>query len=189
MPLEIPLSQVRAAKAGDATATAELLRLVWPNAYRIAWSILQERGAAEDAAQDACARVLTALSGLRRSERFAPWFYWIVVNESRARLRSVAREVSLESGLSRENAAPADDEATRAGRIDLRRALAALDPDLRLAVVLRYYFGLSSTEIARIVRASPVTVRWRLMIARRRLRTLLEEPRSLSNLQPEAEGA
>jgi RNA polymerase sigma-70 factor, ECF subfamily len=189
MPLEIPLYQVNAARAGDAEATAELLRLAWPNAYRIAWSILQERGAAEDAAQDACARVLSALDGLRSSERFAPWFYWIVVNESRRRLRSNAREVSLESGLRRENEISADSEATRAGHIDLRRALASLEPDLRLAIVMRYYFGLSSTEIARIVNASPVTVRWRLMIARRRLRTLLEEPRSLSHLQAEAEGA
>jgi RNA polymerase sigma factor (sigma-70 family) len=187
--LEIPLSQVNAARAGDAEATAELLRLIWPDAYRIAWSILQNREAAEDAAQDACARVLSALEGLRKSERFAPWFYRIVVNESRRRLRSVARELSLESGLRREHETAPDNEAAPASRIDLRRALASLEPDLRLAVVMRYYFGLSSTEIARIVSASPVTVRWRLMIARRRLRTLLEEPRALSHLHPEAEGA
>jgi RNA polymerase sigma-70 factor, ECF subfamily len=187
--LEISASQVNAARTGDATAGAELVRLIWPNAYRIAWSILHERTAAEDAAQDACARVLSALGGLRKSERFAPWFYWIVVNESRRRLRSAAREASLASELSTQAAPSTDDESARAGHIDLRRAIDSLEPDLRLAVVLRYYFGLSSTEIAHVVSASPVTVRWRLMIARRRLRTLLEEPRSRSNFQPDVRGA
>ncbi len=41
-----------------------LVRALWPNAYRIAWSILGERGAAEDAAQAACAAICTKLPNL-----------------------------------------------------------------------------------------------------------------------------
>jgi len=44
---------------------------------------------------------------------------------------------------------------------------------LRLTVVLHYYFGMSSAEIARIADPSPVTARWRLMVAHRKLRALL----------------
>jgi RNA polymerase sigma factor (sigma-70 family) len=186
--LEIPSAQVSAARAGDPEATAELLRLAWPDAYRIAWSILQERTAAEDAAQDACARVLSAIRSLRRPERFAPWFYRIVVNESKRRLRSTARDVSVEFGTDRRNEPSTDEESALAGRIDVRRAIESLEPDLRVAIVLRYYLALSSTEIAGVVGASPITVRWRLMIARRRLRVLLDEPHSLSNFQPEVKG-
>jgi RNA polymerase sigma-70 factor (ECF subfamily) len=158
---------VTAAIAGDDEATAELLRSVWPDAYRIAWSLLRERAAAEDAAQDACARVLTAIATLRRPESFAVWFYRIVVNEAKRRRRTAAREVALDDGV------PYDAFQGSEERIDVRRALDALEPAQRLTVVLYYYFTMKSGEIAQVTATSPVTVRWRLMAARRRLRVLL----------------
>jgi DNA-directed RNA polymerase specialized sigma24 family protein len=36
------------------------------DAYRIAWSILRDRSAAEDAAQEACARACGNIKNLRR---------------------------------------------------------------------------------------------------------------------------
>lgn len=157
------------AAAGDAVATAELIASVWPDAYRLAWSILKDRSAAEDAAQDGCARAWSAMTQLRRPERFGVWFYRIVVNECRRLLRARGREpIVMQAAARREGAALEE-------RIDVRAAIDSLDSQLRLAVLLRYYFDLNSSEIARVVGASPVTVRWRLMIALRRLRGLLDE--------------
>src|SRR5580704_11829993 len=82
---------IAAACAGDATATATLLERLWPDAYRIAWSIAGERTAAEDAAQEACARVLRGLPGLREAASFRPWFYRIVVNEAKTKVRRTVR--------------------------------------------------------------------------------------------------
>jgi len=59
----------------------------------------------------------------------------------------------------------------------VRRAIDALEPSLRAAVVLRYYFGMNSAEIGSILSTSPVTVRWRLMRAHQKLRELLEPGR------------
>jgi RNA polymerase sigma-70 factor (ECF subfamily) len=160
-------SLAAAAAGGDPSATAALLESVWPDAFRIAWSILGERTSAEDAAQEACARVLTSIASLRDPESFAAWFYRIVVNESRQRIRGAARNAPLVEDVRVDEAFSLEDH------LDLRRALQALDPALRAVVVLRYYAGLNSTQIATVVGASSMTVRWRLFIARRRLQRSL----------------
>jgi len=159
---------VARASAGDDSAAADLIGSAWPDAYRIAWSIVRNRAAAEDAAQEACARAWSGLQRLRRPERFAVWFYRIVVNEARRTQRSMRRGAPLEA------VGPRDD-ATRDDRIAVRAAVDALEPRLRLPILLRYYYGLRSAEIAQVLDASPVTVRWWLMLAHRRLRAALDD--------------
>ncbi len=166
-----------AVASGDADAAAELLKSIWPDAFRIAWSILGERTAAEDAAQEACARALVSIGNLRRPESFAAWFYRIAVNEANRCGRAANREIILAAETSvAKDASPED-------RMDVLRAIDALEPALRLTIVLRYYYDLNSAEIARIVGTSAVTVRWRIMIAHRRLRGLLESPKAASENQ------
>lgn len=161
------------ASAGDDAAAADLICSVWPDAYRIAWSVVRNRAAAEDAAQEACARAWRGLKSLRRPERFAVWFYRIVVNEARRAQRSIQRDEPID-------AVAAHDEASRDDRIAVRAAVDALEPRLRLPIVLRYYYGLRSSEIAQVLGAPAVTVRWWLMLAHRRLRVALDDPASPS---------
>ncbi len=172
---------VARACAGDDAALADLICSVWPDAYRIAWSIVRNRSAAEDAAQEACARAWRGLKSLHRPERFAVWFYRIVVNEARRAQRSMRRDEPVE-------AAAAHDEAARDDRIAVRAAVDALEPRLRLSIVLRYYYGLRSGEIAQVLGAPAVTVRWWLMLAHRRLRVALDDPASPSQHTAAPEG-
>ncbi len=171
--LEISTSLVNAARCGDREALATLVSAVWPDAYRLARSMLGDSAAAEDTAQDACARALSAVHTLRRPESFATWFCRIVVNEAKQRLLTTARELSMQTGLRDARHRTSEDAGGQDDRIDVRRAIEALQPVLRLTVVLHYYFGMSSAEIARIADTSPVTARWRLMVAHRKLRALL----------------
>ncbi len=164
---------VAQACAGDDAAAADLICAVWPDAYRIAWSIVRNRSAAEDAAQEACARAWRGLKSLRRPERFAVWFYRIVVNEARRAQRAALRDEPVE-------AVALHDEAARDDRIAVRVAIEALEPRLRLPILLRYYYGLRSAEIAQVLGAPAVTVRWWLMLAHRRLRVALDDPASPS---------
>jgi len=165
---------VARACADDEAAVADLICSVWPDAYRIAWSIVRNRAAAEDAAQEACARAWRGLKSLRRPERFAVWFYRIVVNEARRAQRSMRSDAPLE-------AVAAHDDASHDDRIAVRAAVDALEPRLRLPIVLRYYYGLRSAEIAQVLGASAVTVRWWLMLAHRRLRSELDDLASPSH--------
>jgi RNA polymerase sigma-70 factor (ECF subfamily) len=167
--MDIPPARVIAAQSGDPLAVAELMRSVWPDAYRIARTVVADHASAEDVAQDACAQLLDALVGLRDPERFTPWFFRIVVNAANGRLRKGRRDRIIEPPP----AAP-EQRLSLDERLDVRRAIDALDRASRVAVVLRYYYDLSSAEIARVTQSTPVTVRWRLMRAHRRLRALLE---------------
>jgi RNA polymerase sigma factor (sigma-70 family) len=172
---------VARACAGDDAAAADLIRSVWPDAYRIAWSIVRNRSAAEDAAQEACARAWRGLQSLRRPERFAVWFYRIVVNEAKRAQRSLHRETPLD-------AVTTHDDAARDDRIAVRAAVGALEPRLRLPIVLRYYYGLRANEIAQVLGAPAVTVRWWLMLAHRRLRGALDDSASPSHSTPASDG-
>ncbi|MEM9606545.1 MAG: sigma-70 family RNA polymerase sigma factor [Actinomycetota bacterium] len=62
-----------------------------------------------------------------------------------------------------------------AAPVDLLRALAALSPKLREAVVLRHWAGFSAVEIGRITGADAATVRVRVLRAKRQLRAALGE--------------
>ena len=172
--LNVPVSLVTAARSGDRPAVAELLRVAWPAGYRLARVMLGDPAAAEDVAQEACARALRALADLRDPDRFAAWFYRIVANEAKQHLRARAREIPLDTAHAERELADRDEGRARDDRIDVRRAIDALEPALRTTIVLRYYLGMSSAEIGGILQTSPVTARWRLMVAHRKLRALLE---------------
>src|SRR5579872_308066 len=72
----------------------ELLERLWPDAYRIAYSVLRDHAAAEDAAQEACAALLRSLHTLRDERALRTWFYRVVVNESRTIARCRHDELS-----------------------------------------------------------------------------------------------
>ena len=164
-----------AARRGERGALDTLVRAVWPDAYRLAYGILAERHAAEDAAQEACIALTRRLGSLRSADAFRTWFARIVVREASAakkrRSRSVAADTLDVTG------AAAPDFADSAASVDLWRGLASLPSALRTIVVLRYFEDLSSREIGAVLGIPAPTVRFRLMRALHRLRPLLADPR------------
>ena len=161
----------RTASGGDEGALEALVRLLWPNAYRIAWSILGERGAAEDAAQAACAAICAKLPMLTDTGAFVAWAYRIVVSHARDRTRARSRLQLRESiGYDEATGWTYDDPS---GRLDLEAAIGLLPETLRLPIELHYFVGLNSREVGTALGIPAATVRFRLMIARRRLRPLL----------------
>ncbi|HEV3153235.1 MAG TPA: RNA polymerase sigma factor [Candidatus Baltobacteraceae bacterium] len=169
---------VERAAAGDAAARAELAQATWPDVYRIAYSLLHDPHAAQDAAQEASARTWSRIEQLQSPERFNVWLYRIVTNECRRLKRRDDRYVPHADPPAFPYEHDSDD------LIDVRRAIASLDASLRIVVLLRYYYNLTSAEIAYVLAISPVTIRWRLMIAHRRLRGLLAEDASVPATPP-----
>lgn len=170
--------QVEAARTGDPQELSRLIEAVWPDAYRLAFAILGDRASAQDAAQESCIIVCRTLGSLRGSGAFRLWFSRIVVREA-ARLKRRRQQVALA-------VAPEPDARDHAASIDIWHALAALPQKLREVVVLRYFEDFSSREIAAVLRVPDGTVRFRLAIARRRLRPLLGdgvEPAALASAE------
>jgi RNA polymerase sigma factor (sigma-70 family) len=73
---------IRAAQAGSVSDLEALFRLHWPRAYRAAYLIVHDHGAAEDIAQDAFLAAVRALERFDRDRPFGPWLHRIVVNRA-----------------------------------------------------------------------------------------------------------
>lgn len=169
-----------AARGGDAEALERLLVTIWPHAYRIALSILRSPSAAEDGAQEACARVVLALPHLRSPAAFSVWLYRIVVREALA----IERRTHADEPLDPRTVASASPLTDALVRVDVLRALGELPPHERAVVALHYYADLNSQEIGAILRTPPGTVRYHLACARRQLEMLLasHRPRSVAEV-------
>lgn len=131
--------------------------------YRLAAVILGDPGEAEDATHDAFELAWRHWGSLRDPERLDAWFGRILINVCRDRLRRRKRHAVTD--LSPEvvaSIAAGDDAAFSADRDELGHAFACLNPDQRVAIVLRYYADLSVPQIAERVSAPVGTVKSRL---------------------------
>jgi len=169
MRLIVPPQIIEAARDAQASAVEDLLRLVWPHAYRIARSIIVDDALAQDAAQEACAIIYRDIPRLRSVDAFRPWVYRIAAREAARVAKHHARYVSQSVPE------PATDVDAR---LDILRALGQLSVDLRVTVVLHYYAHLNSAEIGTALGIPSGTVRFRLTLARQRLQTLLRPEHS-----------
>lgn len=148
------------AKAGDRHAYDELVGPLIDQAFRLAYGMLHDRSAAEDAVQEAATRAWRKLDHLREGTEIRPWFLAIVANQcrntARGRWWSVLR-------LDIAPATPAGDfEEQVATGADLRRALRKLAPEHREVLVLHYYLDLPLEEVARIAGIPLGTVKSRI---------------------------
>jgi RNA polymerase sigma-70 factor (ECF subfamily) len=146
-------------------------------AYRLATVILGDSMEAEDAVHDAAIAAWRSWSSLRDPERFEAWFSRIVVNACRDRLRARRRRpiVELTPEQYGELAGAARTDATEAigARDAIGRALAVLDADELIVVVLRFYRDLQVDAIAERLGVPVGTVKSRLHHATQRLRAAL----------------
>lgn len=158
---------IRGALAGSEPDLELLFRRHWPRAYRTAFLIVHDHAAAEDIAQEAFLAAIRRLDRFDRRRRFAPWLCAIVANRAIdwARARSARRETA--------DAGPEPQARPQVplGRYseDVLAALAALSPDHRAVIVLRYVLEYTPGEIARALELPRGTVNSRL---RRGLDTL-----------------
>jgi RNA polymerase sigma-70 factor (ECF subfamily) len=158
---------VREAARGSEEALSELFRLTWPGAYRAAFLIVHDHGAAEDIAQEALVAAIENLDRFDRRRPLTPWVHRIVVNRAIdwARLRRVRAEVFADVDQGDQPPASLDPVVA---------ALATLAPDQRAVVVLRHLLEYTPGEIARLLGMPRGTVNSRLRRALDSLQSELE---------------
>jgi RNA polymerase sigma-70 factor (ECF subfamily) len=116
------------------------------DAYRLARAILLDDREAEDAVQEASLAAWRRQGSLRDPARFEVWFERILVNQCRDQLRRRKRAVQLAAPPIGFEAAAAPTET--GADADLDQAIAALDADHRIVVVMRYWQDRTVEDIA-----------------------------------------
>jgi RNA polymerase sigma factor (sigma-70 family) len=121
-------------------------------------TMLKDRGAAEDAVQEAALKAWRRLGGFRPGAELRPWFLTIVANECRTVRRGrwwrVLRFPDMGSG--------AASDAGWADRLDLAVALERLSRQHLLALTLYYHLDLPIDEVARVLGCSEGAARQRI---------------------------
>ena len=180
------MALVRAAKGGDDSAFAELVRRYDRNVFRIAQHITHHREDAEDVVQEAFLKAYENLDRFQEQSKFYTWLVRIAVNEAlmKLRRRRPERMVSLdediqtdEDSLPREVADWAPNPEQNYTQEELReilsRTIQGLPAGFRTVFVLRDVEGLSTEETAEALDLSIPAVKSRLLRARLQLRERL----------------
>jgi RNA polymerase sigma-70 factor (ECF subfamily) len=137
-------------------------------------AILRNPSAAEDCVQESYLKAFRAWSGWKQDAPAEAWLHRIAINVAishrrRERLRDA---VELVRRLGRPDAYYVMDSATT---LDLFGALQGLPPRQAAIIVLRHLHGYSNREIAAALGIPERTVASRLLAAKAKLRTSLDE--------------
>lgn len=167
------------AQDGDRAALAALVERHEPRVRRLAGYLLNDPQDAEDAAQEALAKVLTRIDQFRGEARFATWLYSLVTNtcrdlgERQRRRQHQALETAPEVAST---LGPHDLACQREQRAELARELEGLSNDQRHVMVMKDVLALSYEEIAEVLEMPVGTVKCHAHRGRARMRRALEPP-------------
>ena len=176
MPLPQPdPSILRKAQRGDERAFSILVRTYEVPVFNYVLRMVGSRALAEDLTQEIFLRIYQGLGSFSLRCRFTTWLFQVaknrVLDELRARERRPHGTVSLDDAPQLE---AVDAPLERLETIDgVWRAVAALNPDLKMALLLRDIVGLSYAEIADALEITLATVKWRIYKAREEVQLAL----------------
>lgn len=167
---------IRGAQRGESDAFEALVKRYQRRAYRVARNMVPADEDAQDLVQEAFLRVFRNLERFNFKHEFQTWLFRIVTNlcidylrkrrptVSTAQLgRAPGSDEDAELSLPDESCEqPSDRMEVEETAAAVRDCIASLAPHFQSVLTLRELEGLPCTEIARIVGATHVTVRWRL---------------------------
>ena len=167
---------LRKAQKGDERAFQTILETYEGPVYNYVLRMVGDRALAEDLTQEIFLRIYQGLAGFSLRCRFTTWLFQVAKNRVLDELR--ARERKPQSVVTLEDLPPlevVDAPPERVEAIDaVWRAVALLNPDLKMALLLRDVVGLSYTEIADSLEITLATVKWRIFKAREEVQLALK---------------
>lgn len=159
-------------KTGDLEAFERLVARFQDMAVGYAYSILNDFGLAQDAAQEAFIQMYYDLPNLREPVAFPSWFRRIVFKYCDRRIRGRRADVvswEAVTMMAASEAGPAEVVESRETAAAIYTALRALPENERAVIMLYYFQETSLKEMAAFLETSVATVDHRLRSARKHL--------------------
>ena len=168
---------IERAAQGDTAAFEQIMIHAEQRVMAMTWRMLGNEADARDASQEVFLRVYKYLGRFRRDQDFFAWLYGITMNVCRDFLKKrqnhASRFVPTEQAAF-DVAAPDGDAESMLVQSQQRKLIANAIADLpfkeRASIVLRDVEGLSTEEVARIMKSSATTVRSQISSARKKIR-------------------
>jgi RNA polymerase sigma-70 factor, ECF subfamily len=186
---ELERSLLRRLRDRDERAFRELVEAHRDRVYNITFRMLGNRAEAEDVAQEVFIAVFKTIQDFRAESKFSTWLYRVAVNHCKNRIKYLARrhdrdreeidETTHGTGVNGTIGGPipaSPAKALESAQMEklMQDAIAALEEDQRIVVVLRDVEDLSIEEICEITGLPDGTVKSRLHRARLVLRKRLQ---------------
>ncbi|MCJ7754792.1 MAG: sigma-70 family RNA polymerase sigma factor [Thermoanaerobaculales bacterium] len=162
---------VSAFLAGDQSSFDQLMRAHEDRVFAVCLRILADREAALDAVQETFITVYRKVQQFSGASAFSTWLYRVAVNTCYDQLRKTRRHQAQSLPETGDPADPRSEDALQSIELrpDLERALSALAPEFRVAVVLSDLEGLPLQTVAEALDVPIGTVKSRVFRGRRLL--------------------
>ncbi|MBN1124789.1 MAG: RNA polymerase sigma factor [Sedimentisphaerales bacterium] len=163
---------------GDIDSFGTLARRYYSAITAIAYSRLNDRHLAEDAAQEALSKALVNLVKLRQKDRFAYWLGRITRNvaDDIARRRSLSVDPNEIAAFSQTNKDHSEINE------NVRQAIRHLNPAYRELVILRYFDSCSYEEIGAVLGLTPAAINGKLTRAKQKIAEYMKRQGFMENL-------
>jgi RNA polymerase sigma-70 factor, ECF subfamily len=166
---------LRRAQRGDEQAFTEIVRAYETPVHNYVLRLTGDRTLAEDLTQEVFVRVFNGLPKFSARCKFTTWLFQVTKNRVLDELR--ARERRPQGMVAFDDVPPLetyDQPVERTETIDaIWRAVQDLNPDLKMALLLRDVVGMPYNEIADSLEITLATVKWRIFKAREEVQLTL----------------
>jgi RNA polymerase sigma-70 factor (ECF subfamily) len=157
--------------AGDVAAFEGIVRRWQGPLVNLAYRFCRDRSRAEELAQEAFLRAYRALGKWRQDAAFSTWLFAVATNLYRSELRRIPATVNLDAIAELRDARAVDGGLEEADRDEaVRRAVSALPPKYRDALVLFYFHEEDVSAASQSLGVPEGTVKARLSRGREMLR-------------------
>ena len=177
---------MRIVQGGDFSPASEIYDRYSARIYNFAFRFLKNAEAAEDATQEVFVKMMKHANQFQGDAKLSTWLFSITANWCRDYLRKADNKAKEAEDVLVTLPAPNElgPERTLQQREDaarIQRALSALTPEQREAILLSRYQGLSYSEIAQIAGCSEGAVKTRVFRAMETLKKVLTAEASGGN--------
>ncbi len=176
---------VRKSQEGDLKSFELLIIKYQRRIFNVIFRIVRDRDVVEDLVQETFLNAFNSIKGFKGGSSFYTWIYRIAVNVSinflsKRKKASFVEEEVMETEAVTERAVsgevtPERKALDRESGLAISKAIESLPDDIRTAVTLREYEGLSYEEIAEIMDCPIGTVRSRIFRGREMLKKMLRD--------------
>ncbi|SEP97481.1 RNA polymerase sigma-70 factor, ECF subfamily [Virgibacillus subterraneus] len=163
---------IKKIKKGDHEAFKCLYEKHADYALRTAYSITKNRSDASDIVQETFIKIYRNIESFDMKRPFKPWFYQILINESRSYLSKRSKQaINIESDRLLDQLHRNAKHELQYDELEL--GLDELDDKDRTILTLKYLNGFTEKEIAKMLGANVNTIKSRLYKGRQRLKVAM----------------